>query len=170
MKKRYLLILTLLLTIPFLTYAASDPRILDLTADTTESKINYTGEVEDGMYAVMCKLYNSDNEELDMLSSQVDNKKFSGSFTNLSNGKYSVVCARYEVGEVKKVDVTLGETANLDTNSDTKETTSNTSNTSNTEKNPKTYDVGIKTNIIILIMSIVGIIGSTIYLTKRKSN
>ena len=63
--------------------------------------------MEDGSYAVMCKLYKGE-EELDLLSSAVDSNNFEGEFTVTSNGEYKVACANYEGGEIteKKVEVT----------------------------------------------------------------
>lgn len=148
MKKKYLITFALLLIIP-LTVLAATPKVLTVSAERSGSIINYSGTTEDGVYAVMCKLYNSSDEEIDMLSSSVNNNEFTGSFTNISDETYSVACARYEGGEVKKVEVV--EKANVDKTSD----------------NPQTYDPGIITSIIILIISIVVIVGTIIYLKKK---
>lgn len=152
MKKIYITFLTLLLIIPFSVFASTTPKVLTITAKNIDSEINYTGTTEDGVHAVMCKLFNSDEEEIDMLSSSVDDNSFSGKFTNVSEGKYIVACARYEGGEVKKVDVVVKEVSSTNDNS----------------KNPKTYDAGIAGSIAILVISLTGIVGSTIYLKKKK--
>ena len=101
MKKLYLFLISLLLIIPFSVYAATTPRVLTLTAKSSGTTINYEGTIEEGSHAVMCKLYNSDNQEIDLLSSAVDNKAFEGSFENVEKGKYTVACANYEGGEIK---------------------------------------------------------------------
>lgn len=150
MKKISLFIVSMLL-IPVSILAATTPKIVTLTAENSGSTVNYSGTTEEGSHAVMCKLYNSDNEEVDLLSSPVDNESFKGSFTNVSNGTYNVACANYEGGEVKKVEVIVG---NVDTESIT--------------NNPNTYDAGIRNAIILSIISIVGIVCICIYLKKKK--
>ena len=107
MKKSYLIIFALLLVIPFSVFAETTPKVLTVTAENSSSTINYTGTTEDGVYAVMCKLFNSSDEEIDMLSSSVDNNTFSGTFANVSEGTYNVGCARYEGGDVKRVEVII---------------------------------------------------------------
>jgi len=150
MKKNYLIIFTILLIIPFSVFAAETPIVLTVTADVSGSTINYTGTTEDDVHAVMCKLFNSSDEEIDMLSSSVDNNSFSGSFTNVSDGTYNVLCARYEGGEVKSVEVVVGATTN------------------NTSTSPKTYDAGIRIYLLMLIISIIGVAISLLHLKKRK--
>ena len=152
MKKIRLLILTVLFAIPFTVQAATSPSVKTLEATTSGSTINYNGTMEDGSTAVMCKLYNSDNEEIDLLSSAVDDHAFSGNFANIASGTYNVACANYEGGEVKKVEVVI-------TDSVTTETTSN---------NPKTYDAGLTKPIAILTISAIGIVGSIVYLKKKQ--
>ena len=143
MKK--LTLLLVLLVFPVIVNAASTPTVTKLEATVNENTINYTGEIESGSYAVMCKLNNSSDEEVDLFSSAVDSNKFEGQFTNVPAGKYTVVCANYEGGDVKKVEATV-------------------------EKNPKTHDSGIVPSAILLIISVVGIIGFTIYMKKANNN
>ena len=107
MKKIGLFILIVLLVIPFSVMAAIKQSVKTLDANASGSTINYSGTMEDGSYAVMCKLYNSSDEELDLLSSSVDNNKFSGRFENLSDGTYNILCANYEGGEIKTVSVVI---------------------------------------------------------------
>ena len=138
MKKVYLLLFSLLLIIPFGAFAASDPKILTLSAEGSGTKVTYKGTIEEGSYAVMCKLYDSKGEEIDLLSTEVDNKSFTGSFTDVPKGTYTLACANYEGGEVEKIELILdGKTVSA--------------------KNPNTYDSGIYINVILLAFSIVGI-------------
>ena len=146
MKKISLLILAVLFIVPISVFAASTPRVLTLTAKSNGNTIEYNGTIEPGAYAVMCKLYNSSDEEVDLLSSQVSNEKFNGKFENVAAGKYNVACARYEGGEVKKAEVIVESTAN-----------------------PKTYDAGILGSIVLVVVSLAGIAAALIYLKKRKS-
>ena len=132
MKKIFMLIFTLLLIIPVSVYAAATPQIITLEAESDESTINYNGTIDFGMTAVMCKLYNSSSEEVDKFSTAVEDNKFNGSFENVEDGDYTIYCANYEGGEIKKVDVTVGTTGN-----------------------PKTFDV-IYGWVLISIVSIIG--------------
>lgn len=143
MKKISLLILAVLFIVPISVFAASTPRVLTLTAKSNGNTIEYNGTIEPGAYAVMCKLYNSSDEEIDLLSSQVSEEKFSGKFENVAAGKYNVACARYEGGEVKKAEVIVESKAN-----------------------PKTYDAGILGSIILVITSALGLTGTILYLKK----
>ena len=122
MKRFSLLCLSILLLIPITVKAASAPNIKTLEASTLENTVKYNGTVDDGSYAVMCKLFNEDNEEISLLSSAVENGTFNGTFTGVSKGTYNVACANYEGGEFKKAEVIVNYT--------------NTSNES--KENPKT--------------------------------
>lgn len=105
MKKGHLLMLSLLV-IPFGVLAAS-PKVLTLTGEAKDNTISYSGTTEEGSHAVMCKLYNSESEEVEKFSTAVDNKTFQGSFENVEAGEYTVYCANYEGGEIKNVKVTV---------------------------------------------------------------
>lgn len=107
MKKGHLLLLSLLV-IPFSVLAAN-PKIEKLEAEAKDNTISYSGTTEEGSHAVMCKLYNSESEEVEKFSTAVDNKKFEGSFENVEAGEYTVYCANYEGGEIKNVKVTVEE-------------------------------------------------------------
>ena len=106
MKKLGLLIL--LLVLPFAVNAATSINVKSLDASVSGTTINYNGEMEDGSVAVMCKLYDGDNE-IDYLSSQVNSNKFEGSFSVDNAGTYKLRCANYEGGEIKEVEVTTTE-------------------------------------------------------------
>ena len=103
--KKIMVILIILLVMPVCVLAATTPQVLTLTADSSKKDIYYKGTIEENSYAVMCKLYNDKDEEIDMLSSAVDEGKFEGNFTVEENGNYKVACANYEGGEIKTVDV-----------------------------------------------------------------
>ena len=106
MKKIFLIIA--LFIIPTCVFAADLPKVTKLDAILSNKEIKYNGEVEEGSYAVMCKLL-SDEEEIDLLSSPVSDNKFDGSFTVSDNGDYEIACANYEGGEIKKVSVTTDD-------------------------------------------------------------
>ena len=144
MKKFNLLILTVLLIVPFYVKAATTLNVLTVEAEVKGSTITYNGTTEDGVYAVMCKLYNADKEEIDLLSSAVDNKKFNGEFTVSKKGEYKVACANYDGGEIKEAEVTVKQ------------------------DNPKTYDAGIIGYAILIAVCVIGIVGIVIYM-KRKN-
>lgn len=156
MKK--LLFLIALFIIPTCIFAVNldKPKVTKLDATTDKFEIKYNGEVEEGSYAVMCKLLN-DEEELDLLSSPVDDNKFDGTFTVTENGKYIVSCANYEGGETKIVDVTVEDKE--EPKQEVKEEVK--------EENPKTGD-NIITYIVVFSISIVGL--CCIILLKKRKN
>jgi len=107
MKKTKLFILTILLIIPISVLAISYPKVSSLNVSSDGIAINYNGIMDGKTYAVMCKLYNDNGDEIDLLSTAVEDNKFSGSFQVEEFGTYQVACANYEGGEIKKVSVTL---------------------------------------------------------------
>ena len=147
MKKFSLLAFLLVLLIPFGVFAATTPNVKTLNAKATGSTVEYSGTMEDGSYAVMCKLYSADDEEIDLLSSAVEDGKFAGSFEDVPKGTYNVMCANYEGGDIKSVEVEVTET-----------------------KTPNTYDAGIKKSIILLIVAVVGIVSTGVILKKKARN
>lgn len=168
MKKKYLVIIALLLILPFGVYASDDPAVLEVNAERDGSTINFNGTTEDDVHAVMCKLFNSSNEEVDMFSTSVEENTFSGSFTNVEDGDYNVLCARYEGGVVRSAQVVDGATNGNGT--DDNSTGTGTTNNTNNQVNPKTYDAGITGSIIMLIVCIVGMVGSIIFIKKIKKD
>lgn len=159
MKKVSLLLITIILVIPFLSVkAAVTPKVLTLDATTNGTTISYNGTIEDGSSAVMCKLYKGD-EELDLLSSAVEDNNFSGSFTVTTKTTYKVACANYEGGDFKELTVSLSD--------DTETTTGTTSdnNKSTNVKNVKTSDNIIKFMILAGI-SLITIV--TLFVIKKK--
>ena len=147
MKKYSLLIIALLLMVPMFVFAATEPRVLTVTPEAKGSTVLYTGTTEDGVTAVMCKLY-AEDEEIDMLSSAVEDKKFEGSFEGVKAGKYTVSCAKYEGGEVVKADVTVEEVKDASV--------------------PPTIDPIHSSIIMLITFALVGV-ASVTYLKKRKS-
>lgn len=159
MKKRFLFLIALL-AFPFIfAKAATEPKVLTLNATISGSTINYNGTMEDGSTAVMCKLYDTSDTELDLLSSPVDENEFSGTFNVAANGTYKIRCANYEGGEVKEVTVGAKNSSNSSSESSSKTTVSN----------PKTYDAGIKNSMIMFVISLFGMLGSSLYLKRKES-
>ena len=144
MKKINLLILTILFALPFTVKAASNPKVLTI-------ETNDKGTTEDNAHAVMCKLYNSKDEEIDLLSSAVDSKKFNGKFEVKEKGNYKVACANYEGGEIKEAKVTVTESVK-------------------DKYNPNTYDSGIVLYIVLIAAAIIGIVWLIIYKNKKNKN
>ena len=142
--KKILVIFTLLVAIPLCAYA-EEPKVLTVTTSSSGSTVNYEGTTEDGVVAVMCKIYDSSDEEVDMLSLEVDGNKFTGSFSDVANGSYVVRCAKYEGGEMQEAKVLVNNTMN-----------------------PNTNDAGILKSVIIFGVSIMGVISGIVYLIKRK--
>ena len=142
MKKVSFLLLSILL-VPMTVKAALAPSVKTLEASAVNNTINYNGTVEDGSHAVMCKLLDKDNKEVDLLSSAVDNGAFTGSFNNVAKGTYTVSCANYEGGEFKKAEVEV------------------------TVDNPKTGD-NMMLYCSVLAVSVVGIAGLGVVLNKRR--
>ena len=179
MKKISLFIIGVLFLFPITVFAA-DPQVTSVNATASGKTISYTGTTEEGLTAVMCKLY-SGNDELKKLSSEVDNKAFSGSFEVTDNGDYTVSCARYEGGTIVSADVTVEETSNSNSNqvSNTTESNSNSnvasnstskSNSNNNDKvsNPVTGD-NIKLFIILFVIATLGIVSGLIIKKKNKA-
>ena len=155
MKKIFLIIA--LFIIPTCVFAADLPKVTKLDAILSNKEIKYNGEVEDGSYAVMCKLL-SDEEEIDLLSSPVSDNKFDGSFTVSDNGDYEIACANYEGGEIKKVSVTTDDkTKEEETKEEVKDEVK--------EANPKTGD-NIVTYVTLGILSLIGL--TLAYLFKKR--
>lgn len=174
MKKISLFVISILLIVP-MSVLAAEINVKTLKATATGTTINYNGTMEDGSYAVMCKLY-KDDEELDLLSSAVENNSFEGSFTAPSSGEYKVYCANYEGGEIKSVDVTVKnnktetveETTTEEVKTDDVVATKTSVKEEDKKSNPKTYD-GIMIFVSLLVVAIIGFT-VTVFLKKRKVN
>lgn len=108
MKKLGLLLCGLFI-LPFGVFATSNPKVTEINTDVYKNVISYTGTTEKGSHAVMCKLYNSKGDEVALLSTAVDNTKFKGKFNAPAADTYTIACANYEGGEIKKIEVTVEE-------------------------------------------------------------
>ena len=146
--RKIMFLLVALFIVPTCIFAATSPEVIKLDATVSGKDIKYNGETTDGAYAVMCKLFNSKDEELDMLSSPVDDNKFDGTFTVTENGDYRVACAIYEGGEFKNVNVTVSD-------AETK------------AKNPKTADNVL--SYIIILTGCITLLGASYLVRKRLS-
>ena len=136
----------------FAANAAALPVVETLEATADGAEISYSGTIEDGSYAVMCKLYQGD-EEIDLLSSEVDGGKFSGSFTAPKADDYRVLCANYEGGDIMSADVTTEKGAE-DAAKDDVET-------------PSTLDAGILRPIIAIVVAGI-VLGFVAFANNRK--
>ena len=139
MKK--VLLALLLIILPVTVFA--EPAVTKLELSNDKQTITFKGEMEDGSLAVMCKLYNSKDEEVDLYSTSVDEKKFEGSFIVTANDTYKVSCANYEGGEIKSETIVVKNA------------------------NPKTGD-SIYLYLTIGFISIIAIIGCTKFFKKEK--
>lgn len=173
MKKIKYLLFAFILILPLCVYAAEQPKVTKLDATITEKTISYNGTMENGSHAVMCKLYDSDNQELKKVSSAVDKNKFEGSFTVKSAGTYKVACANYEGGAIKEIGAIVKE-ANTTQQQNTEEQATSTETVSEPEKeennsknSPKTGDHFI-TYAIILMVGVIGSIAGFIFFKKSK--
>jgi len=145
--KKISLLLLILFILPLRVSAASiNVKSLDINVDG--KTINYSGEMEDGSVAVMCKLYSGD-DEIDYLSSAVNSNKFEGSFVVSSEGTYKVYCANYEGGEFKSAEVEVK------------------TSTETNEETPNTLD-NILTFVIIASVSIIAVVSIELYFKKVR--
>lgn len=146
--KKIMFLLVALFIVPTCILAATSPEITKLDAKVSGKDIKYNGETTDGAYAVMCKLFNNKDEELDLLSSPVAENKFDGSFTVTENGEYKVACAIYEGGEFKNVNVTVSDAATK-------------------EANPKTSDNVL--SYVVILSGCITLLGASVLVRKRLS-
>lgn len=167
MKRISLFIIGLLFLFPIAVFAVGDPNVDTVTANVDGSNINYSGTTINGSTAVVCKLYDSNNTELDTFSTAVEDDKFSGTFESLPNGDYTVTCANYEGREKKSATAKVTDST-VTNNNTTNSNTSNSNATNNTKAdNPKTLD-NIKLFVVIFAVSIVLIAG--LIIVKKKIN
>ena len=145
MKKYVLLLIIAIFPFAFAS-AATAPQVVSLETAVEGNVIKYNGEMEDGSFAVVCKLVDKDDKEVQDFSSAVDNHKFSGSFTVETAGDYTVRCAHFEGGEVKGAEATVTEVPST---------------------NAKTGDF-IHIYVIVGIVALIGLFGTVFYLKKIK--
>lgn len=168
--KKIGLLLSLLFILPLCTLAAENPAVKEIDAKSDGTTISYTGTMESGSFAVMCKLYNSKDEEIDLLSSAVDNNKFEGKFTVSGADTYTLACANYEGGEIKKVEVLVEDLSDKTKDDKTEEAKTETPKNDKIEdnkNNPKTGD-NYTSLIFGTMISLVGIMGATLYIKRKK--
>lgn len=136
-------LITLLLAVALLTpvVKAAELNVKELTTKTENNSIKYSGTTDEGVLAVSCSLYNSENEEIDISSNAVNNNTFEGIFTVTKEDTYTVKCANYEGGKI----VTATEKI----------------------ENPATGDKVLKYGII-LGACVLGLAGLTVYTKKNK--
>ena len=145
MKKYVLLLIIAIFPFAFAS-AATAPQVVSLETTVEGNVIKYNGEMEDGSFAVVCKLIDKDDKEVQDFSSAVDNHKFSGSFTVETAGDYTVRCAHFEGGEVKGAEATVTEVPST---------------------NAKTGDI-VMLYVVMLIVGVVGAGAVTFYLVKKS--
>lgn len=122
MKKKIILVFALLFILPLT--AKAEPNVNELDTYLEGNIILFSGTTIDSSHAVMCKLLNSQSEEIDILSVEVNNDgtngAFNGAFMAPEVGNYTVACANYEGGTIVTDDVTVEEmtefTVTFDTN------------------------------------------------------
>ena len=150
MKKVFLLIVLFIL--PTSVFALNKD-IIALDARANGNTISYNGTIESGAYAVMCKLYNSSNEEVDYFSSSVENDFFEGTLTAPGSGDYKVSCADFDSGNINSVNVSVGDTS---------------TSLLRTSDNPHTND-GILAYVFIFFIGMIGLISGSSYILKHKN-
>ena len=138
--RKIIFLLVALFIVPTYILAAIAPTITKLEADVLGKDIKYNGETTTGTYAVMCKIFNNKDEELDLLSSPVIENKF----------------ANYEGGEFKTIDIIVDEN-NLEDQAKEIEKV----------QNPKTGD-NIVLYISLSLVSIIGIV--ILVIIKKRFN
>lgn len=143
MKKKFIIVLIALM---FLTpvIKAQELNVKTLESTITDSEVKYSGTTDDGVLAVSCSLFNSNNEEIDINSNQVENDEFEGSFSIKESDTYIVKCANYDGGQIISSEIVLNLT------------------------NPSTGDSIIK-YVLIGSISIIGIIAISICTKKNQS-
>lgn len=160
MKKLFLIIIAILITVPFGVNAAK-LNVKTLEVKVNGSTINYSGTMDEGSIAVICKLYDSSNATVDLLSTAVNNNSFNGSFTNVSDGSYYVSCANYEGGKIKKANIVVGTTSVNATSVD------NIAKQSSSKKNTKITNPDTGDSLLIYLV-ILGISSGGLVFVKGK--
>ena len=111
MKKILILLLAIVLPVS-VNAAPASTNVTKLELSNDKTVITFKGEIEDDSVAVMCKLYDSKNEEIDLLSTSVSENKFEGTFTISNNDTYKVACANYDGGEIKTETIKVSDIVN----------------------------------------------------------
>lgn len=97
--KKILTLLVLLLIAPIIVLA-DEPKVTSVDVTKSSNVITFSGETDPGLLAVMCKLLDDGDHEVNMKSVEVDNNAFEGTITAPAVGEYTVACANYDGGEI----------------------------------------------------------------------
>lgn len=154
--RKYLFAMMLsLLIIPFVSVKAETLNVKTIHASITTDQISVDGTVDDGVLAVAILVYEEDGTTLvTMETTSVDSSnQYADTISVASGKKYIVKAANYDGGTYATTEVD-GSINNSGTNSN------------HNEKNPQTYD-NLMTWIILLVVSISGIVGTSIYFKKK---
>lgn len=125
MKK--IILALLIFVLPVTVFAAVPPIVSKLELSNDKGVIKFIGETAlppeysngEPSYAVMCKLFNSEEDQIDILSVEVNEDKFEGSFTVTKNDTYTVYCANYDAGEIKSESIKVDDIVNPKTGDNT---------------------------------------------------
>lgn len=148
MKNGFNILLVLALFIVPFAYvnAATSSNVLTVEATQANGEISYTGTTEDGVVAVSCILLDSNNNEVDFVSSSVYNKAFSDKFV-AEEGNYTIKCANYNGGSFVTDTVTTNKTTKV-------------------EKAPKTLD-SVSFYVIALVISVIALLVIALFVKKK---
>ena len=98
--KKLLYSLLIILLIPLSVKALNNEEVLSVDVEINDNVISFTGTTESDSHAVMCKLYDSNNEEVAKFSVEVSNQNFAGNFIAPEIDTYKVSCANYSGGTI----------------------------------------------------------------------
>ena len=150
-KKVFMCLLMLVLLLPFMTIKAETfAKVKTLNVDTSNGKIEVDGTTEDGCLAVTIFVY--DETETDLVALQTTSVDSSNRYKDtieVDNNNYVVKVVNYDGGDYVSKRITLSNATSKDS------------------PNPETHDSGIKSSLILLIVGVLGMIGSR-YLYKKK--
>ena len=156
MKKIILFIVTTFLVLPFTVNASTD--ITNLSASYSNNSVTITGDTSDSILAVAVILYDSTGTSiLRMVTDSVSNDSFSTKIDsiNLEAGStYIVKVANYDGGNYYETSFKVAD---------------KTTTTTTIEDNPQTSDE-IMGSILLGSISLIGLIGSGLYIKKKRFN
>lgn len=156
MKKIILFIVATFLVLPFTVNASTD--ITNLSASYSNNSVTITGDTSDSILAVAVILYDSTGTSiLRMVTDSVSNDSFSTKIDsiNLEAGStYIVKVANYDGGNYYETSFKVAD---------------KTTTTTTIEDNPQTSDE-IMGSILLGSISLIGLIGSGLYIKKKRFN
>lgn len=100
MKKILYSLFLLVVLIPLGVRALENTDVSILNVEVNNNVISFNGAAGPESFAVMCKLYNSNEEEVAKYSVEVSNQTFAGNFIAPQIGNYTVSCANYSGGTI----------------------------------------------------------------------